>query len=263
MKLILLTLSLILTGSSFAGVAVVGSLARNKTVRTGETFEGIILIKNTSDQASEVQVYQTDYLFFADGKNLYEEPGSSVRSNADWISFAPTRLNIPAKETASVHYKGEVPTNPDLQGAYWSMVMVEPLAAPAPVVNGGEQEIVMGIKTILRFGIQIVTQIGDTGSRDIKILDKKLVREDGGIYLRLDIENTGERMLVPLVWTELFNQQGISIGRFECTRRRIYPACSVRFSLDISGVPEGNYTALVVIDNGDDHVLGAQYQLGI
>jgi hypothetical protein len=265
MKTFLSTLSFLILfhSSSFAGVSVVGTLARSKSVKPGETFEGMILLKNSDDKPAQVRVKQTDYGFLADGSNSYGEPGTTPRSNANWISVTPTQAIIPANQTISIQYKGKVPADANLKGTYWSMIMVEPASPPAPVLPGQNKEIAVGLQTVLRFGVQIITELGDSGERKIKILDKQIVQVDGKRKLQLDIENTGERLMIPAIWVELYNDRGVSIGKFEAGRARIYPGCSVRSLMDVSDVPPGKYTAMVVVDNGDAHVMGAQYALEI
>ncbi|MBS3917994.1 MAG: hypothetical protein KG012_03800 [Deltaproteobacteria bacterium] len=247
-----------------AGVSVIGRLSQEKTVRPGEKFEGIIFLKNKGEGPGEAKVYQTDYFFFADGRNIYGEPGEIPRSNAKWISLSPTRITIPPNQTSSVHYTVQIPENPDLKGTYWSMVMVEPMAGASPEgVEGEKGKIKLGLQTIVRYGVQIVTDIGDTGVRKIRFLDRKLLSDGGKRFLQINIENTGERWLSPLVWVEIYNEQGQSIGRFESGKFRIYPGCSVRHKIDLTEVPKGKYKALLVADNGDEYVFGARYDLGI
>lgn len=245
-----------------AGVSVIGGLSREKTVKPGEKFEGIILLKNTGERPADVKVYQTDYLFYADGKNIYGEPGGIPRSNAKWISLSPVRLTVPPKETASVSYAVKVPENPDLKGTYWSVVMVEPVSETSPESTKEEKgKVKVGIQTIMRYGIQIITNFSDAGERKIRFLDKKLISQDRKRVFQFDIENIGERSLSPVVWVELYNKDGINIGRFESSRLRIYPGCSVRHKVDLTDVPKGWHKALVVADNGDEYVFGAQYDL--
>lgn len=254
--------SILLTASSLASVQVVGSLARTKSATPGESFEGVIHLKNTGSQASEIRVRQTDYLFAADGTNRYDEPGTTARSNADWLSVTPPRLVIGPNETAQVHYKCKVPSRSELKGAYWSMIMIEPVAAPAATAKGGAQQVAVGLQTMLRFGVQIVTEIGD-GTRAIKVLDKRLVHAEGTSALQLDIANTGERTIQPAVSVELYDSKGTSVGRFEARKTHIFPTCSIRATAALKGVLPGTYTALVLLDNGDANVMGAQYTLEI
>lgn len=277
--LYLFLLFVVLANTALAGVSVVGGLTREKALEPGAKLEGTIKLQNTGETTRQVNVYQTDYLFYADGSNLYGEPGSTARSNADWFTISPKRLTIPPGEAASVHYSGQVPEirelasintglelldQPNLVGTYWSMVMVEPVPeTDLEAVEGEAGKVKIGIQTKVRYGIQIITNIGDTGVRRINFLDKRLANQEGKITLQLEIENVGERWLSPTVWVELYGDEGMQVGRFEAGKKRIYPECSVRHEVDLSGVPKGNYKALVVVDNGDEYVFGAKYDLGI
>lgn len=248
------------TDFCFAGISVVGGLTQEKIANPGpgDKFERTILLKNTEKKPLGVKIYKTDYLFYSDGTTLYGEPGGVPRSNASWITISPNRLTIHPGETVPVHYAVRVPDDPDLKGTYWGMVMVEPLAEAASEENGK-----FGIQTVVRYGIQVVTHIGNSGTRQIKFSDKKLIVADGKRKLQIDMENIGERGLSPSVWTELYDQQGKLVGRFESSQLRIYPGCSVRHHVNLTDVPEGRYKALVVADNGDEYIFGAQYNLEI
>jgi hypothetical protein len=254
----------VLGESSFAGVSLIGELTQEKTLQPGEKFEGKVTLENTGETSWQVTIYKTDYLFYSDGSNIYGEPGRITHSNASWLSVSPNRITIPPKEMASVYYTIEVPLQPDLIGTYWSMLMIEPTSETGPEnIQDETGKVKLGVKTVVRYGVQIVTNIGDTGARKIKFLDKKLSNQDGKRTLQMDIENIGERWLRPTLWVELYDKGGKNIGRFGNRQMRIYPGCSVRHRIDLSDVPKGKYKALVVVDNGDEYVFGAQYDLEI
>ena len=248
-----------------ARVRINGSLTREKTVEPGETYEEVILLMNSEETSCEVKVYQTDYMFFCDGRNMYGDAGHESRSNAKWLTLNPNRLIIPPHEKASVYYSIEVPEDTHLTGTYWSMVMVEqiPATSPESIVSRENDKITMSVQTVIRYGIQIITHIGDTGIRKIRFLDKKLMSLDGKKIFRIDFENIGDRSLSPSLWAELYNRDGRSMGKFEGRKARIYPGCSIRNDIELAGITPGKYKALVVIDNGDDHIFGAQYDLEI
>jgi hypothetical protein len=143
-------------------------------------------------------------------------------------------------------------------------VIVEPISEGSPEsIRSEKGKATMGIRTVIRHAIQIVTNINNTGTSRIRFLNKRLISENGRRILEIDIENTGERWLSPFVWAELFNEQGRSIGKFEGTRFRIYPGCSVRQRIDLTDVPKGRYKALIVADNGDENIFGARLDLGV
>jgi hypothetical protein len=260
---LLILAALAVTGSSQAGVVVIGNLARTSTIEPGDAFDGVIFVKNTDQQAADVRILQTDYLCQANGTNEYGEPGKAPRSNAGWITVSPTRLKLAPGETQPVRYKGRIPADAKLRGTYWSMIIVEPVSAPAITPEGKPATVALGLQTTIRFAVQIVTEVGQGGNRSLKVLEKALVKHEGKRTLSLDIGNDGERLLIPAITVELFDQQGASIGRFDAGRTRIYPSCSVRAKVDLTDVPPGKYAAMVLLDSGDTQVMGAQYDLEI
>lgn len=247
--------------SASAGIIVIGSLARTATVQPGGTFEGVIFVKNMDSQSADVRLSQVDYLFQADGSNDYGTPGQSPRSNADWMSVTPSRLRIAPGETVPVRYKGRAPADSKLNGTYWSMIIVEPTTEPVITPEGKVDQVAIGLQTKIRFAVQIVTEIGQTGRRSLTVQGKRLVQEEAKRALELDIANDGERLLIPAMTLELFNAEGHSLGRFDAGRTRIYPGCSARAKFNLTTVPVGKYTAMLLLDNGDAQVMGAQYQL--
>lgn len=262
-----LCLSLLISAQAETGVpvSVLGGLTRIYALTPGSTAEGKLILQNDSDAPTDVRLYQTDYLFYADGRALYGPPASTSRSNADWIKVTPQQITIPANDSAIIYFSIAIPQQPDLLGSYWSVLMVEPLekgtlAPPEPVPGGGVQ---VGIRAIHRYAVQLVTNISG-GSAAVTIDNPQLVADDAGSRLfTIDIANTGELWLSPRIWTELFDAAGKSLGRFEGTKARIYPGCSARYKITLPGVPSGSYSALVVADNGDDHVFGTQVPLTI
>lgn len=253
---------LLLTSAAEAGISVIGGLTHHKKVEPGATYEGSIIVRNTGARAQEAKVYQTDYQFSCDGTNRYGPPGQLKRSNAAWISFNPHRLVIPPSDSVTVNYTVKVPPASDLAGTYWSMLMVEGIPEGSPESSRPEKDKVkVGIVQIMRYGIHMITDIGDGGERQLKFLDTKLSREGEKRVLQLDVENVGQWWLRPMLWVELYDNAGRYLGRFEGGTKRLYPGTSVRYQVDLSDAPQGEYKALLVADCGGDDVFGANYTL--
>lgn len=255
------------TAVASAQVSVIGELSQEREVRPGESYTGVIIVRNDTNEPQEAKVYQTDYLFHHSGTNSYGDPGSHARSNAKWITFSPAYLLLPPQTTAAVNYSVTVPPTTDgnqLIGTYWSMLMVEaiPRGSPESTLPRADKKAEMGIMQTIRYGIQIVTHIANTGTRRINFVGVQIVpKEKSGRILQVDIENTGEIGIRPEVYVELFDEKGVSRGKFPGTRYRIYPGTSVRQQIDLSGVASGTYKALIVVDAGGDDVFGGQYTL--
>ncbi|HOS97236.1 MAG TPA: hypothetical protein PLU54_06240 [Deltaproteobacteria bacterium] len=261
--LTLLALLAWLPPAAQADISVEGGLTYEKTSRPGEQYQGVIMLKNQAEAPREIKIYQTDYRFDCEGKTTYGEPGTTPRSNARWMTFSPGRVIIPPKEKASITYTIAVPADESLRGTYWSMLMVEVIPEKSPEASGPEKtrQPSLGIIQVMRYAVQIITHVGDTGSREVKFLQTKVSRENGARILQVDVENTGERLVRPQVWTELFGGDGASLGRFPGEQYRLYPGTSRRFSIDITSIPAGTYKTLVVADCGADDLFGITYTL--
>jgi hypothetical protein len=241
-------------------IAIPGELDYEFVSQPGEQHDGTIEIANTTDEPVEVSISHVDYLFFADGTTSYPEPGSVERSNASWISvYAPDQLIIPARDTVAVNFRINTPNDSSLRGTYWSMFLVAPVPSPVDAAAGSEG---LGVNIVVRYGIQIITHIGDTGERKIQIMAADLtLNEEGTRLLLVDVENVGERWVRPEPWAEIFDETGSLVARVDGARLRIYPGTSVRYRFDLPDLDPGPYKALVVFDNGDEYVWGAQYNL--
>lgn len=256
----------LLTFGLDAQVSVIGELSQDKDAKPGDSYTGVIIVRNDTNEPQEAKVYQTDYSFQSDGTNNYGEPGSQLRSNARWVAFSPSYLKLPPLATVAVNYTVSVPKDSrgkKFVGTYWSMLMVEGIqkGSAESSLPQKDKKAQMGIMQTIRYGIQIATTIANTGTKKIEFMGVAIDTTGGKRSLRIDIKNTGDIGMRPDVSLELFNLQGTSVGKFPGVKYRIYPGTSVRQLIDVSGVPQGSYKALVVVDAGGDDVYGGQYTL--
>jgi hypothetical protein len=247
-----------------SAITIPTGLTIEKKLSQGESAQGRIDIVNPDDEEVTVRIYQTDYMFYSDGRSEFAKPGSVARSNASYITYSPDRLVIPPRGSSEVSYRISIPNNPDLKGSYWSVIMVEPLAKGALEPPSPEKgKVKVGIQAVFRHAVQMVTHIGNTGKLAMEIADKRLEKAEGNTFLVLDVKNTGERWLVPALYLDLYDGSGRSLGRFEGGKLRIFPGCSVRYRVNLGGLKHGKYNALVMLDAGEEHVFGARYTLGV
>ncbi|MFW6029457.1 MAG: hypothetical protein ACOCRO_04305 [Halanaerobiales bacterium] len=246
-----------------ASIGVLDGLTKEYTVRKGQELDDVITLFNSTNQVVNVRIYQKDYLFYADGRKLYKEVDIVDRSNNKWIQI-PDLVTIPPESEIPVNLSLLIPDDNTLNGTYWSIIMVEPLEmddVDEDISNDGDVN--LGVNTVVRYGIQIVTHIGNTGERSIKILEKRILNENGKSILTLDIENDGQRWVKPEVSIDLYNSDGeLSAELSSGVIKRLFPGTSVRHSIDLGSV-SGKYQAMVIIDNGDDNIWGAQYKLDL
>lgn len=246
-----------------AQIALVSESVVEQAASPGDTYEGRVVLLNTSKTAQEAKIYQTDYQFFADGRNNFGTPGSTPRSNARWITFTPARLSLAPGARATVTYRVSVPGNLPLKGSYWSMLMIETIPTEsAESSSGAPREIRVGLQSKIRYGTQLVTNIGATGSSAIRFDSVKVTagaRGERGVSF--DFVNTGERAHRLAISLQLYSPAGQLLKTMEQKRGLVYPGTSARQSFDLGSIPAGTYKALIVADAGGDEMFGGQYTL--
>lgn len=247
-----------------AQVGIVNGLTQEKICKPGETFESYMRLKNNGPKEETVKIYQTDYSFSADGKTYYDSPGKVGRSNAAWITVGSKQVTLPGMATLDVKYSCKVPAGTSLVGTYWSIIMFEVIPPAQRAKSDADKKAIhFGVSQVMRYGVQIVTHFGETGSRSLKFLKTELLQDKKGKTLQVDLENNGERWLRPFSYVELYNEKGEPAGKIEGERWRIFPGTSVRYRFDVSSLKQGTYNALIVFDNKDASVFGAQYKLNV
>ena len=252
------------TMPSHAQITVRGRLAHDLDAMPGQAVVGRVTVDNETDQPQQARVYLRDYLFFADGTNAYDPPGSTERSNAPWIQFSPENLTIPPGASASVSYTITIPDSANA-GTWWSMLMVEgvdPNSAESTVGEDVAQERELGFRQVTRYGIQLASHVGQGADRNVTFDRIQLVAdEEGTTWFHSDVINTGSLMMHPEVYLRVFADDGSEFGPFEGVQYRLYPGTSVQQRIDLSSLEPGTYQALLIVDDGDDAVFGGQYEL--
>lgn len=246
----------------FGDIQVLGSLTRIGSGNPGESYDGSIDLQNVSDETVEVKVYQKDYRFFADGRVLYEETGAHDRTNAPWIEFSPNILAIPAGQGAQVGYRVRIPDSNELIGTYWSLLFIEGVPNDTGEKKDNEN-FTLSILQVVRYGIQLITEIGDTGSVALDFVNPILDDADGLYTLAIDVENIGSVWLRPEFSCTLFDLSGAELASVDAGDKRLYPGTSTRAVFNLPSLAVGTYRALVLADGGGENLFGANYTLKI
>lgn len=248
-----------------AQVSVDGNTVRERQAQAGETYAATFVVVNSSDEAQEAKLYQTDYLTSADGANRYGTPGSTPRSNARWIGLTASNVVIPPRSSKEVTLTVTVPTGQPLSGSYWSMVMVEgvPRGSAESVLPAAKRNTVQAaFLTRIRYAVQIVTHVGAAMKPEAKFAAPGVaISKEGSRILHFDVINTGLHSFFPAFTLELYAQDGTRVKTASATREITYPGTSLRQQFDLGAVPAGTYRALVTMDAGSNAVFGAQYTL--
>lgn len=260
--LAVLALAVVCAGPAAASVSVVNGLTHERRARPGDSYAGEVIVANGSDEPSTVKLYQTDYRFEANGKAYYDEVGSVARSNGKWVTLgAPSFLSLAPHEQAVVPFSVAVPAKSDLVGTYWSVLMVEEI--PADLLAPDPREQSLGVRNVLRYAVQLVTNVGEPPPDDFRLASMRLEAQDRehlGL-LRAELVNTGTTLFRADLRVQLFDEEGREIGAFLAGRRRLYPETSVGYTADLTAVPQGNYKMILTVRMASGTLYASEFVL--
>ncbi|MDZ7346961.1 MAG: hypothetical protein ONA69_09245 [candidate division KSB1 bacterium] len=127
------------------------------------------------------------------------------------------------------------------------MVMVEAPKAGESVAKEG----MVSIKSVIRYGVQIITDLTEKGDALLKFNNVKIVSAESRKQLSLDVENVGNRQVTPNVMLKIFKPDGQSLDLAAKNRKRLFPGTSWRFDIELKDLPAGEYQSLLTADCGD------------
>jgi hypothetical protein len=248
-------------GRSAAQIAVVGNTVEEHVSAPGDHYTGTIIVRNLTQQVQPVRIYQTDYLFYADGTSHFDEPGSNPRSNARWVTPGIRSLLVPAMGEMTVTYTVAVPANDSLSGSYWSTIMVEGAPSEGGASSGGRPQV--GVGAVMRYAVQVATHINATGSRKVTFVNPRFLTNpaDSTQSFEVEVQNAGDRAYRPALWIEVYDEQGTLRFNKRQERGLLYPGTSLKQLFELGTLPHGTYRAVVFADSGEDAVFASQYTL--
>lgn len=242
----------------FGALVITNGLTHQFDVKPGDTIRGTINVSNTSEHPESFIVYQRDYFINHSGESDYPEAASTNRSNAGWIDYEPDSYTLESGESNTINYRIQVPDSLELNGTHWSVLLVEGTKSPMDINQG-----LLTVNSIIRYAIQIICHFTGNGEKDVEFINVALRQENESKILDVDIINSGDFMLSPVLSIELFNEDGKSLGIYKSIRKRVYPKTSRRFEIDLTNLQSGVYESLLLADCTEEDVFGTNLTLEI
>lgn len=265
MRLLLscLTALLALGPAAQARVNVQSSLSESFVLTPGQTVQGKLILGNEDAAPAKARLYLTDYFFQAGGEVKFGTPGGLPRSNAPWVSLPGEVVTVPPGGQLEVPYTIKVPGTLPLPGSYWSVLMVEPLEEDDPLA-GARAQPGLSIRQVVRYGVQLITELGGGGRSSVAFDRPDLRRGDDGRFgLAVNLVNDGERAVRPKVYAEVYGADGALLGRVDGADTRLYPGTSTRQQFAFPTLPGGHYQVVVMADGGGQDVFAVRYNFDV
>ena len=240
-----------------AQITLVGERVQKVHALPGEQYTGSVMIHNEADHALTIRVYQ-DEITALTSFDRGDEIVTISRSNADWVSHTSEKMTIQSGEVAELAYQVVVPLRLDTEppsGTYWSSLTVDVIAM------GSTAE---ARRPYSRHNLtDIATQIKGTGDASLAINSLHVMGDPVEKKLQAAMVNTGDLIVKPDVWFELYNASGSLETRVAVKSEWIYPGALNRVVAEMPELVPGIYEAHVVVDAGEDRIFGKSYTLDL
>lgn len=244
----------------YAGSIRVDSLTHEYRINAGEQQKGSFIITNTSNEAVEIEMKHHDYLPTVGGRTEQPEIGTNPKSNGKWITLSPHQTVIPARGKGKVDYVINVPKG-TADGTFWSAFTL------LPVVRKAEDSSKMALYQRTGYVVQVISRVGQTVPANVNITDlygRKNPSNEQQEQFIMNLKNVSATDVPLASYIEIYSDEGELITRALGSRRRVYPGTEVTFTFNLEkSIASGNYSSLIVLDDGGDNYFGVQKQLVI
>lgn len=268
---VLVLIVVLVTVQSASGqITVTGALIVERAAAPGETYQGAITIRNTSNTVQTATLSLADYRFDASGSTSFDAPGSRPRSNTPWITLSQQAVSVPPQGTQVVGYTVTIPAAsssdgiyllgapvgaPPSAGTYWSVVLVEGEDRSAATVDPKT----FTIKPKIRFAVQLVTHLGQSGECKLVFGNPRITPGT----MVVDVIGQGTRACRPNLKLEVYNSEGVLQHTATLRGSYLYPETSTRQIFALTPLTPGAYSFLVLADVGADKLQGARFQVQV
>jgi hypothetical protein len=243
----MLACQLAATGLAQGGAALVDPASRLYQAAVGETITGSVRISNPAPVTLNLSLYLSDWSFDPIGQFTFSEPGTLERSASDWVSFSTPSLELGPNESAIVDYTVSVPADA-ASGTHWSVLFVE--SAPTDPQPG---------QAAATFSVRVghivyvnVPQLNSDGAI-IGMFGTPPSAADGAYSIIAQYANTGNAAQGVDGTFTVRNELGQTVIEAAIERSIVLPGIDRAYQINVIGpLPAGNYTALVVLNYGNE-----------
>jgi len=235
-------------------------------VAPGQTYNGMIQVTNTGDQATSISVSLKDFRLDEEATFITLDPETiGDHSLSPYILYSPEGITLAPGESQAVHYSFTLPM--DVAGPHWAALIVTPETSTESLPQPEEDGVALVVHYKFCFAAVIIQRplnLGKLAGQVVSMDAGESATEDGREMFTVQslFENLCENILECQVHFEVRDQTGEAI--LDChlpPDRLVFPGTRRAFSYTFEDVamPPGNYLVLCIVDFGGEHLVGAQY----
>ena len=218
--------------------------------KPGVPFEFDLSTVNSGETPVDMSVEITDFWYDEKGEKVFSSPGTSPRSAANWIQFVPDHFEVGPH--GSQKMKAIVTPPADAKGGYYATLFVQ--SKPQLSFPKGDGK---GVFTSMRIGCLVLLKAEATEDYKITLSNVKLTppSDAHGLALDFDLLNSSNTHVFPVARVAVLDANRKMVAKAEGNEKRFLPGQKNSMHLDWAGnLPAGNYTAILTVAYGEDHI---------
>ena len=251
LNVVLLALLLLAALNAFGQSIALAPAQIVQDFKPGVPFEYALAVQNKGNESVELHVQITDFWYNQKNEKIFDAPGTSPRSAANWIQFVPEKFEVPAG--GSQEMKAVITPPADARGGYYAVLFVEskPLDAHQQTSDGKR------VFTNMRLGCLVMLTAKGTEAFNVNLADLHLTppSDNQGLKLTFSIDNQSNTHVFPQARMAILNPDHKLMGKAETQSKRFLPGQKDNMEVDWNGeLAAGDYTAVLSLVYGGTHV---------
>jgi hypothetical protein len=256
----LLSIFVTLVFSGFTNLSLAQNIGVHPTtlefaLTSNQSETQVINLSNGSAKKVQFKLYLNDWIRDSAGGHVYYDANTQPRSCAKWITLSKDFVELEPGQSTTVNIKMQVPDNPDaIKEMKWSMLFVETVEEQNAQASKGAQATV---NNLLRVGVHIYQTPPSLTKKQMKVYSLTPVPNANNTY-QIYCQNIGDIMLDCKAYIELSSMADGKKIKLDAVEFPVFPDQKryIIFQLP-ANLPKGKYSALAVVDAGEDLSLEA------
>lgn len=244
---LLFVLQLLAVAASQGGAALMDPASFLHQGRAGQTISGTVRVSNPMPTSLSLTLYISDWSFDPVGQFTFADAGTLERSASDWLTISSTTLELAPNQAVDLPYTIAVPADA-MPGTHWSVIFAESAPTePAP----GQAAATFSVRVGHIVYVNVPTL--ESSGTIIGMFGTPPSVPDGAYSILAQYANTGNAAQGVEGNFTVRNERGETVIEAAIERTVVLPGVDRAFQINVVGpLQAGNYTALVVLNYGDE-----------